>query len=68
MRYAASQSEDIFTLQQAYKVLFNKRDTRLFAERLAEVEQNETYRNNPLVQKVVSFVKNPSKNNILQPD
>ncbi len=68
LQRAGVDKEDIFTLQQAYKVLFNKRDTRLFAERLAEVEQNETYRNNPLVQKVVSFVKNPSKNNILQPD
>ena len=60
--------EEIMTLQKAYKTLFNKEDSRLFSERLQEVESDERFKQNALVQKVVEFVKNPSKNNILQPD
>ena len=60
--------EEIMTLQKAYKTLFNKEDSRLFSERLQEVETDERFKQNALVQKVVEFVKNPSKNNILQPD
>ena len=60
--------EEIMTLQKAYKTLFNKEDSRLFSERLQEVESDERFKQNVLVQKVIEFVKNPSKNNILQPD
>ena len=60
--------EEILTLQQAYKTLFNKEDGRVFAERIQELETDERFKQNALVQKVVEFVKNPSKNNILQPD
>lgn len=68
LQRAGVAKEDIFTLQQAYKILFDKKDTRLFADRLAFLEQDEKYRANPFVNKMIQFVKNPSKNNILQPD
>jgi UDP-N-acetylglucosamine acyltransferase len=68
LQRAGVAKEDIMTLQKAYKILFNKEDTKLFADRIAELEQNGVYMNNPFVQKVIQFVKNPSKNNILQPD
>ncbi len=68
LQRAGVAKEDIFTLQQAYKILFDKQDTRLFADRLAFLEQDEKYRANPFVNKMIQFVKNPSKNNILQPD
>lgn len=68
LQRAGVAKEDIFTLQQAYKILFDKQDPRLFADRLAFLEQDEKYRANPFVNKMIQFVKNPSKNNILQPD
>jgi len=68
LQRAGVAKEDIFTLQQAYKILFDKQDTRLFADRLAFLEQDEKYRANSFVNKMIQFVKNPSKNNILQPD
>ena len=55
----------ITELQAAYKILFMNQDG-LFSERLANVEK--TYSKNPLVQKVVAFCKDPSKNGILQPE
>lgn len=60
--------EDIITLQQAYKTLFNKEDATPFAERLQALAAGEAYRNNALVRQVIDFVLHPSKNNILQPD
>lgn len=68
LQRAGVAKEDIFTLQQAYKILFDKQGTRLFADRLAFLEQDEKYWANPFVNKMIQFVKNPSKNNILQPD
>ncbi len=60
--------EDIITLQQAYKTLFNKEDATPFAERLQALAAREAYRTNALVRQVIDFVLHPSKNNILQPD
>jgi len=68
LQRAGVPKEDIMTLQKAYKTLFNHEDTRLFAERLSELEQQPEFQKNALVQQVVEFVKNPSKNNILQPE
>jgi len=68
LQRAGVPKEQIMTLQHAYKALFNKEDNRLFAERLADLETKPEFKDNPLVQKVVAFVKNPSKNNILQPE
>jgi UDP-N-acetylglucosamine acyltransferase len=68
LQRAGVAKEEILTLQQAYKTLFNKEDGRVFAERIQELESDERFKQNALVQKVVEFVKNPSKNNILQPD
>ncbi len=68
LQRAGVAKEEILTLQQAYKALFNKEDGRVFAERIQELETDERFKQNALVQKVVEFVKNPSKNNILQPD
>ena len=68
LQRAGVAKEEILTLQQAYKTLFNKDDGRVFAERLQELETDERFKQNMFVQKVIEFVKNPSKNNILQPD
>lgn len=68
LQRAGVAKEEILTLQQAYKTLFNKEDGRVFAERIQELESDERFKQNALVQKVIEFVKNPSKNNILQPD
>ena len=37
-------------------------------ERIAKVESNEKWMANSLIKAQIEFVKNPSKNNILQPD
>jgi len=68
LQRAGVPKEKIMGLQHAYKKLFNKEDETLFAERLSELEQNEEFAQNELVKKVIEFVKNPSKNNILQPE
>lgn len=68
MKRAGIPDEDILVLHQAYKALFNRDDSRLFAERIADLENNEQFKGNILIQKVIEFVKHPSKNNILQPD
>ena len=68
LQRAGVAKEKIMGLQHAYKKLFSKEDERLFADRLKELEQDEEFAQNELVQKVIEFVKNPSKNNILQPE
>lgn len=68
LQRAGVPKEEIMTLQKAYKALFNHEDTRLFAERLADLEQNPEFNQNALVKTVIEFVKHPSKNNILQPE
>ena len=61
------EKKDILMISQAYKALFNKEDGTL-AERIQKVESNEEWMNNPFIKAQIEFVKNPSKNNILQPD
>ena len=61
------EKKDILMISQAYKALFNKEDGTL-AERIQKVELNEEWMNNPFIKAQIEFVKNPSKNNILQPD
>lgn len=61
------EKEQIAALQQAYKIIFNKEEGT-FANRITHVEQNADLRDNMLVQKFIEFVKNPSRNNILQPE
>ena len=56
----------IFELQKAYKILFEKNDLK-FAERVALLALDDSFKNNPLVQDVIEFVQHPSKYNILQP-
>ena len=68
LQRAGTPKEEIMTLQKAYKALFNREDQRLFAERLADLEQNPEFSQNALVKTVIEFVKHPSKNNILQPE
>ena len=67
LQRAGVEKEKIFGLQKAYKMLFNE-ENGLFSERISQVENNAELMQNPLVQDVIQFVKNPSKNNILQPD
>lgn len=67
LRRAGVDNQLIFGLQKAYKELFLTPD-KSFNERVELVENNEAYRNNPLVQDIITFVKNPSKYNILQPE
>ena len=68
LQRAGVPKEKIMGLQHAYKKLFNREDETLFADRLSELEQSEEFAQNELVKKVIEFVKNPSKNNILQPE
>ena len=58
--------EDIFVLQKAYKALFTKKEGTTFVERIQQVEEDSTLGKNIYVQDILNFVKNPSKNNILQ--
>ena len=67
LQRAGIEKENIMMMQQAYKMLFNK-ENGTFTERIALVEQNEEWMKNPLIKAQIEFVKNPSKNNILQPD
>ncbi|MBQ8250720.1 MAG: acyl-ACP--UDP-N-acetylglucosamine O-acyltransferase [Alphaproteobacteria bacterium] len=67
LQRAGVEKENIMMMQQAYKALFNK-DNGTFTERIALVEQNDVWMQNPLIKAQIEFVKNPSKNNILQPD
>lgn len=67
LQRAGVPQEKVFGLQKAYKLLFNAQNG-LFSERIVQLENAEEFKDNPLVQDVIEFVKNPSKNNILQPD
>ncbi len=67
LQRAGVEKENILMMQQAYKTLFDK-EKGTFADRISLVEQNEIWMNNPLIKQQIDFVKNPSKNNILQPD
>lgn len=67
LQRANASREDILTLQKAYQMLFDK-EKGTFAERIEQVAQMKELAENPLVLKVLDFVRNPSKNNILQPE
>ena len=67
LQRAGVAKEEILTLQQAYKALFNKEDGT-FSERIQKVAGDMVMMANPLVAEVIKFVQNPSKNNILQPE
>lgn len=67
LQRAGVSKEDVFQLQQVYKILFNKEDGT-FADRIGKVETNTVLMNNALVAQQIEFIKHPSKNNILQPD
>ena len=56
----------VMNLLKAYKDLFENKEGSL-ADRIAQVEANPAYKDNPLVQEVITFMKNPSRNSILQP-
>ncbi len=58
----------VMELQKAYKFLFDKKSSDMtFADRVAHMAQNTEMTANPLIVKLIDFVQNPSKNNILQP-
>ncbi len=61
------EKDQILVLQKAYKDLFMNED-KTFSERIDQIKTDPVYQKNALVQKVIAFVENPSKNNILQPD
>lgn len=61
------EKEEIFQLQQAYKTLFNKEE-RTFVERMTAIEAQPEWMANKLVANLIEFVKNPSRNNIMQPE
>lgn len=67
LQRAGIEKKDILMMQQAYKTLFNKEEGTL-VDRINAVESNEEWMKNPLIKEQIEFVKNPSKNNILQPD
>lgn len=66
LRRAGVDNKLIFGLQKAYDDLFKSNDKN-FADRVVALAENESYKDNPLVQDVIKFVQNPSKYNILQP-
>lgn len=55
----------VMELQKAFKELFLS-DEGVFADRLSKLASEKS--SNPLIQKVVEFCQNPSKNGILQPE
>ena len=67
LQRAGVEKSSILMIQQAYKALFNK-ENGTFTERIQLVEENQEWINNPFIKAQIEFVKNPSKNNILQPD
>lgn len=67
LQRAGVEKADILMMQQAFRALFNKEEGTL-SERIEKVESNEVWMSNPYVKAQIEFVKNPSKNNILQPD
>lgn len=67
LQRAGYEKDKIFTLQQAYKILFDK-EAGTFAERIEKVAGDNALMANELVAEVIEFVKHPSKNNILQPE
>ena len=66
LRRSGVEAKLIFNLQKAYQDLFFNKE-KSFTERVEELENNPEYKDNPLVQDVLTFVKNPSKYSILQP-
>lgn len=62
------EKQQIMELQKAYRILFDKQSEETFAERIQQVATNAELSANPLVFKMIDFVQNPSKNNILQAD
>ena len=67
LRRAGVENKLIFGLQKAYEDLFTNHLDKNFADRVADLTNNEAYKDNPLVQDVIRFIQNPSKYNILQP-
>lgn len=68
LQRAGVAKEDIMMLQKAYKTLFDKDSGLIFSDRIALLESDDALKSHPMVQKIVEFVKNPSRNNILQPE
>lgn len=66
LRRAGVANTVIMGLQKAYNDLFFSSEGT-FADRVAKLIDNADYAQNPLVIEMVAFLKNPSKNNILQP-
>lgn len=66
LRRASVPNPLIMGLQKAYQDLFFSSEGN-FGERVERIASAEEYKDNPLVQDVIKFVQNPSKNNILQP-
>ncbi len=67
LQRAGYEKKDLLILQKAYKFLFNKEDGT-FSDRLERAKENPDFKGNVFVEKVLTFMSNPSKNNILQPE
>lgn len=61
------EKKEVLLIQQAYKALFNK-ENGTFSERIQQIEENAEFMSNKMIRAQIEFVKNPSKNNILQPE
>lgn len=66
LQRAGIDKQVIFDLQKAYKFLFDKQNDLTFSARIEALAANDELNGNPLVLKMIDFVQNPSKNNILQ--
>ncbi len=66
LRRAGVSNTLIMGLQRAYQDLFFNSEAN-FKDRIERLANASEYKDNALVQEVIAFVQNPSKNNILQP-
>ena len=66
LRRANVDNKMIMQMQKAYKELFGNKEIPLL-ERVQSVAENEAYKNNPMIQEIITFMQHPSRNNILQP-
>lgn len=67
LQRAGVSKEDIFIIQKAYKKIFTKEEGTTFSERVDDVEQDSVLGDNAYVKRIIQFIRNPSRNNILQP-
>jgi acyl-[acyl carrier protein]--UDP-N-acetylglucosamine O-acyltransferase len=67
LQRGGASKEELALIQKAYGILFDK-EKGTFAERIEMVSSVAEFFQNPRIMEIIAFVKNPSKNDILQPE